>query len=285
MSKQHHVWKPRQRHRELSESRNGRARVAEKSSPLDQTVMLMSAHTCRNRHPRVLAQAPTTSESTVIEQTVSAQTSDPEIEVTSAELQVDGKRNDGDNKERGCKPAVETKRDSKRLRHSSLRDSWRRKYLRMTSSDWYLTGQTALRLRHSSVSCKTRSLTKGKTLTWFAQASSPAAIAACHPVKLNLESERKEDVNADSVERGPKDYISEVRESSLWASIRDHLTPLDVLATRTAGLKWNCAKLYGEFAALWFFLMTKDKCKRGSARVAQPVSGSPSNFRFRLWYA
>ena len=52
----------------------------------------------------------------------------------------------------------------------------------------------------------------------------------------------------------------------MWASIRDYLTPLDVLATRTAGLKWNCAKLYGEFAALWFFLMTKD----GSEEGAQP---------------
>ena len=61
-------------------------------------------------------------------------------------------------------------------------------------------------------------------------------------------------------------YISEIRESSLWASIRDYLTPLDVLATRTAGLKWNCAKLYGKFAALWFFLMTKD----GSEEGAQP---------------
>ena len=33
---------------------------------------------------------------------------------------------------------------------------------------------------------------------------------------------------------------------------------------RTAGLKWNCAKLYGEFAALWFFLMTKDGSEEGA---------------------
>ena len=64
-----------------------------------------------------------------------------------------------------------------------------------------------------------------------------------------MESERKEDGNVDIGESSPKDYVSEVRESSLWASIRDYLTPLDVLAMRTAGLKWNCAKLYGEFAA------------------------------------
>ena len=66
---------------------------------------------------------------------------------------------------------------------------------------------------------------------------SAAVIDACHPVKLNLESERKEDENVDGDESGPKDYISDVRESSLWASIRDYLTPLGVLATRTAGLE------------------------------------------------
>ena len=59
-------------------------------------------------------------------------------------------------------------------------------------------------------------------------------------------------------ESGPKDYIGEASESSLWASIRDYLTPPDILVLRTAGSKWNNAKFYGEFAALWFFLMTKD---------------------------
>ena len=44
----------------------------------------------------------------------------------------------------------------------------------------------------------------------FVQAFSLAAIAACHPVKLNLESERKENENVDIDESGPKDYISEV---------------------------------------------------------------------------
>ena len=37
-------------------------------------------------------------------------------------------------------------------------------------------------------------------------------------------------------------------------------------ARRAAGLKWNCGKLYGEFASLWFFLMTTD----GSEERAQP---------------
>ena len=53
-----------------------------------------------------------------------------------------------------------------------------------------------------------------------------------------------------AVGSGPKDYISEVSESSLWASIRDYLTPSDILIFRIAGSKWNYAKLYGAFAAL-----------------------------------
>ena len=50
------------------------------------------------------------------------------------------------------------------------------------------------------------------------------------------------DSTAESV---PKDYIGEVSESSLWAPIRDNLTPSDILVLRTAGSKWNNAKLYG----------------------------------------
>ena len=70
---------------------------------------------CRSRppQPHVSAQAPTTSASIVSDHTVSApaQTKDPVIAATSAQLQVDGKRNDSDKLEHGCKPAVETKRD------------------------------------------------------------------------------------------------------------------------------------------------------------------------------
>ena len=50
----------------------------------------------------------------------------------------------------------------------------------------------------------------------------------------------------------------------MWATIRDYLTPLDVLDMRTAGQKWNCAKLHGSFAALWFFLMKKDGREEGT---------------------
>ena len=39
-------------------------------------------------------------------------------------------------------------------------------------------------------------------------------------------------------ESGPKDYISEVSESSLWASIRDYLTPSD-----QSGLAYSWVKV------------------------------------------
>ena len=87
----------------------------------------------------------------------------------------------------------------------------------------------------------------------------PSVFGGCHrcllPVKLNLESEQEEDENVNGDESGPKDYISEVRESSLWASIRDYLTPLDVLATHVAG---RCVGILSS--------VTKD----GSEEGAQP---------------
>ena len=47
---------------------------------------------------------------------------------------------------------------------------------------------------------------------------------------------------------GARDCISEVRESSPWAPLRDCLTPVDVLVLRTTGSKWYNAKLDGDFA-------------------------------------
>ena len=45
-------------------------------------------------------------------------------------------------------------------------------------------------------------------------------------------------------------------ECSLWILIRDSLCPPDVMRLRTAERRWNNAQFFGEFAALWFFLMT-----------------------------
>ena len=75
------------------------------------------------------------------------------------------------------------------------------------------------------------------------------------------ENENDEDGNykeLDSVAAGEaRDYVSEVRESSLWAPLCDCLSPAHVLVVRTAGSKWYNAKHYGEFAELWFFLMKR----------------------------
>ena len=70
-----------------------------------------------------------------------------------------------------------------------------------------------------------------------------------------------------AAESGPKDYISVITGSSLWILIRDSLSPPDVLVLRMAGSKWNSAKLYREFTALWFFLLTK-----GGSEERDPVT-------------
>ena len=81
------------------------------------------------------------------------------------------------------------------------------------------------------------------------------------------------DETDDAVEDGAKHYISDVRESSQWASLRDYFTPADVLVLRTAGPKWYNAKLWGEFEELWFLLM---KRKGGEEQPFAPLPEWPS---------
>ena len=54
---------------------------------------------------------------------------------------------------------------------------------------------------------------------------------------------------------------------------------------RTAGPKWDHAKLYGKFPALWFLLMKKDGSEKrevfSSTRMAQ--SALSSNLRIQQW--
>ena len=76
--------------------------------------------------------------------------------------------------------------------------------------------------------------------------------------ELELGSASDCDSVYDDMEKGLKDYISVIRECSICILIRNSLSPPDILYLRTAGRGWNNAKLYGEFAALWFFLMTKN---------------------------
>ena len=57
----------------------------------------------------------------------------------------------------------------------------------------------------------------------------------------------------ESKREGSEDYLKQVIESPLWVLVRDFLTSTDVLEIRTAGLKWNSARLYGSFTELFFF--------------------------------
>ena len=66
------------------------------------------------------------------------------------------------------------------------------------------------------------------------------------------------------------DYLNQMRDSPVWITIRDSLLPSDMLAMRTAGPKWNHAKLYGFFAASWFFLMENGEDQKGNLSLLFP---------------
>ena len=91
-------------------------------------------------------------------------------------------------------------------------------------------------------------------------------------LELNSASDRdngsEEDVsctaNDSTALRGHTDSISTVRENSVWILLRNSLCPPDVLCLRAAGGRWKDAKLYGDFAALWFFLMTNKEDTTGT---------------------
>ena len=69
------------------------------------------------------------------------------------------------------------------------------------------------------------------------------------------------------------DFFSQVGDRPVWISFRVFLLPLDIWAIRTAGPKWNDAKLYGSFAALLFFFMEKDESEK---REPEPLPEGPS---------
>ena len=89
----------------------------------------------------------------------------------------------------------------------------------------------------------------------------------------DYDNDSKEDDStaSDSIAwRDHTDSISPVREYSVWNLIRDSLCPPDVLRLRTVGRGWNDAKLFGDFAALWFFLTTnKDETPSHNFRSGQ----------------
>ena len=74
--------------------------------------------------------------------------------------------------------------------------------------------------------------------------------------QLELDSVSGDDNAFGAMVHGMREPISIIRESSLWIRIR---RPLKVIRLRTAGRRWNNVELYGEFAALWFWFMTKNE--------------------------
>ena len=80
------------------------------------------------------------------------------------------------------------------------------------------------------------------------------------------------------------DYLSQVRNSPVWNTIRDFLLPPDMLAVRTAGPNWNDSKLYGSFAALCFFLMEKGESEKGESEPPPEWPSLCCNLRQRFGY-
>ena len=80
------------------------------------------------------------------------------------------------------------------------------------------------------------------------------------------------------------DYLSQVRDSPVWITIRYFLLPPDMLAMRTAGPNWNHSKLCGSFAALWFFLMEKGESGKGESGLPPEWPSPRRNLRHRFDY-
>ena len=79
--------------------------------------------------------------------------------------------------------------------------------------------------------------------------------------ELELDAASDSDSTFGAMIHDRRDSISIIRECSLWILIRDSLCPPDVIRLHTAVRGWNNVQFYGEFAALWFFLMTKNEAK------------------------
>ena len=69
---------------------------------------------------------------------------------------------------------------------------------------------------------------------------------------------------------------------AVMLTIRDFSLPPDMLAMRTAGPKWNHAKLYGFFAALWFLLMENGEDQKGESESLPEWPSLCGNLRQRF---
>ena len=68
--------------------------------------------------------------------------------------------------------------------------------------------------------------------------------------ELELDSASDSDSTNGAMVQDMRDYISVIRECSLWILIRDSLCPPDVIRLHTAERRWNNPQSYGEIAAL-----------------------------------
>ena len=78
------------------------------------------------------------------------------------------------------------------------------------------------------------------------------------------------------------DYLIQVRDRPLWINFRDCPLPPDMLAMHTAEPKWNHAKLYGFFAAYWFFLMENGEDQKGESESLPEWPSLCGNIRQRF---
>ena len=69
----------------------------------------------------------------------------------------------------------------------------------------------------------------------------------------------------------------------MTTAFRDFLPP-DMLAMRTAGPKWNHAKLYGFFAGLWFFFMVNGEDQKSESESLPTWPSLYGNLRQRFDY-
>ena len=76
-----------------------------------------------------------------------------------------------------------------------------------------------------------------------------------------------------AAENGAKDHISEVREGSLWVSLRDCLSPADVLVLRAAWVKMEQREVVWEICC--FMVLPHDK-NGGEEAAPAPLPEWPS---------
>ena len=101
--------------------------------------------------------------------------------------------------------------------------------------------------------------------------------------ELELDSASDSDSISRAMVHDLKDSISITGKCSPWILIRDFLFPSNVIRLRTAARRWSNVQFSGEYAALWFFFMTKNE-----AMPTSPLPEWPSrrlDYRDKIGFA